>query len=199
MPNTAALTAIAGNPALARQHELLIRLHGLLANEPRCLGAVVVGSLADGGGDEWSDVDLLVYCEAGAALSILDRLSRAVADRPVMHRLAGNHDDHSVFEKVILEDWHSYELHVIEPSTRMRLKSPYVEIVDRDSYLASRLSDDKPIGRQAAKPYVNGDEGLSWELFCCMKWLRRGDIDFTVQYLQSLAESLRQRRPNNGA
>ena len=187
------LHSLAGNSQLSRQYDLLVRLSEVLAADPYCLGAAVGGSLAEGRGDRMSDVDLLVYCEAGSARTILENLSNSAADLPVVHRLVGEHDSNSVYEKVILEDWSSYELHVIEPSTRMRLKPPYVEIIDRSGYLQSRLSEDKPIGRQAAKPYASGDAGLIWELFNCMKWLRRGEVEFTVKYLQSLRIRLQQR------
>jgi predicted nucleotidyltransferase len=193
MPAIVELPSLARRPELARQYELLVRLRHLLKDEPHCLGAAVGGSLASGNSDEMSDVDLVVYCEAGAAQSILKKLSVAAADRPVVHRLVGKHDAHSAYEKVILQDWCSYELHVIEPTTRMRLRPPYVEIVDRNGYLASRVSEDKPIGRGTARPYVNGDDGLIWELFNCVKWLRRGEAEFTVQYLQELGERLKLR------
>jgi predicted nucleotidyltransferase len=193
MPTIVALPSLAERPELARQYELLVRLQALLRDEPSCFGAAVGGSLATGVADEMSDVDLVVYCGAGAARSVLSKLSAAAADRPVVHRLVGEHDTSSVYEKVILQDWHSYELHVIEPVTRMRLKPPYVEVLDRSSYLVSRVSEGKPIGRDTAEPYVTGDEGLIWELFNCMKWLRRGEIEFTAQYLQALGEKLKLR------
>jgi len=52
-----------------------------------------------------------------------------------VHRLTGKHDSSSVYEKVILDDWSSYELHVVEPSTRMRLAPPYIELLNRNDYL----------------------------------------------------------------
>lgn len=112
----------------------------------------------------------------------------------MVHRLRGAHDPHSFYEKVILEDWSSYELHVIEPGTRMRLKPPYVELVDRAGCLASRISEDKPIGRSTVRPLASGEPGLTWELFNCIKWLRRGDTEHTVQYLQALGERLASRK-----
>ena len=100
---------------------------------------------------------------------------------------------------MILEDWSSYEIHAIAPSTRFRLKPPYLDLVNRDGYLETRLSEDKPIGRTNAKPYVNGDAGLVWELFNCMKWLRRGDVDFTSLYLQGLGTQLAGRNSKSDA
>lgn len=185
------LDKLAREPRLARQHELLLRLQRQLAREPACLGACALGSLADGRADELSDVDLMVYCEPGAAASILQSLSEVAADRPVIHRLNGRHDEASVFEKVILEDWSSYEIHVVEPQTRMRLRAPYLELISRDDYLESvRRSDDKPIGPDTVKPYVNGDAGLVWDLYCCMKWLKRGHTERGKNFLQQLGTRL---------
>lgn len=189
-----ALPTLAEWPELSRQYGLLLRLQQVLLAEPSCLGAAVGGSLASGSADEWSDVDLLVYCKTGAADALLSRLSASAADRKIVHRLRGAHDQHSVYEKVILEDWSSYELHVIEPETRMRLKPPYVQVVDRAGYLANRISEDKPIGRGTARPLASGEDGLTWELFNCIKWLRRGQTEFTVQYLQGLGEQLASRK-----
>ncbi len=146
-----------------------------------------------------SDADLLVYCEAGAAQAILNILTVIAADAPVVHRLTGQHDACSLYEKVILEDWSSYEIHVIEPATRMRLRPPFLEVVNRYEYLESRISEDKPIGRKTVKPYVNGDAGLVWELFSCMKWLQRGEVAHATLFLQSLGEQLKERRKFNEA
>lgn len=175
---------------LARQRGLLRRLQAVLLADGRCLGAAVGGSLASGQADHLSDVDLVVYCTQGSARCLLSTLSQSAADRSVTYRLDGQHDPSSVYEKVILEDWSSYEIHVIEPSTRMRLRKPYVEVIDRGSYLATRVSNDKPIGRETLRPYDAGDAGLIWELFNCIKWLRRGHSRPASEYLQSLGSAL---------
>jgi hypothetical protein len=177
-------------PHLRTQLALLLRLQAALAIHPACSGAAVTGSLATDSADALSDVDLIVYCESGAAQGLLRGLSSLAATRPVIHRLEGRHDDRSVFEKVILEDWSSYEIHVIEPSTRMRLRPPYLELVNVRGYLETRCSQDKPIGRATARPFVNGEDGLVWELFNCIKWLRRGDVVFARRYLQRLGSAL---------
>lgn len=82
---------------------------------------------------------------------------------------------------------------MIEPTTRMRLKPPYFEVVDRGGYFATRIADDNPIGRATAQPFVNGDAGLTWELFNCIKWLRRGEVEATAGYLQRLGVELGRR------
>jgi len=186
-------------PQLSRQYKLLRRLQSALSQDTRCLGAAVGGSLADDRGDQLSDIDLLVYCEAGAATELLRMLSEAAADKPVVYRLNGQHDGSSVYEKVILEDWSSYEIHVVEPSTRMRLAPPYLEVVDRDNYLASRIDTQRQIGRGTVAPLSSGESGLMWELFNCMKWLRRGELNTATLYLQSLGNALAHRSPSSEA
>jgi hypothetical protein len=188
------LHCLQDRPQLSRQYELLRRLQGALSADARCLGAAVGGSLAESRGDRMSDVDLLIYCEEGAAGDILQKLRDVAADRPVVHRLTGKHDSSSVYEKVILDDWSSYELHVVEPSTRMRLAPPYIELLNRNDYLASRVDPQKQIGRSTVQPLSSGEEGLVWELFNCMKWLRRGESEFAAQYLQALGNALATRR-----
>lgn len=190
-PDPVTLDDLARHPELKRQHELLLRFQRQLHLEPAVLGACALGSLADDRADRLSDVDLMVYCEPGAAEALLKTLSEVAADAPVVHRLNGRHDEASVFEKVILEDWSSYEIHVVEPQTRMRLRAPYVELLSRDGYLESvRRDDAKPIGPDTVKPYVNGDAGLVWDLYCCMKWLRRGDVDRSKDFLRQLGTRL---------
>jgi hypothetical protein len=186
-------------PQLSGQYELLRRLQTALSQDTRCLGAAVGGSLAENRGDQMSDVDLLVYCETGASAGLLRRLSEVAADKPVVYRLCGQHDGSSVYEKVILDDWSSYEIHVVEPSTRMRLAPPYLEVVDRANYLASRVDAQKQIGRGTVAPLSSGESGLMWELFNCMKWLRRGELDTTTQYLQALGNALALRPPSSEA
>ena len=193
------LHCIQEQPQLLRQYGLLLRLQSALSEDTRCLGAAVGGSLAESRGDRMSDVDLLVYCEGGAAREILRKLSEVAADKPVVHRLNGQHDASSVYEKVILDDWSSYELHVVEPSTRMRLAPPYLEVINRRDYLATRVDSEKQIGRSTVKPLSSGEEGLMWELFNCMKWLRRGELDFSTKYLQSLGNALASRAPSSEA
>jgi hypothetical protein len=189
------LHCLQDRPQLSRRYELLQRLQGALAADARCLGAAVGGSLAESRGDRMSDVDLLIYCEEGAAGDILQKLSDVAADRPVVHRLTGKHDSSSVYEKVILDDWSSYELHVVEPSTRMRLAPPYIELLNRNDYLASRVDPQKLVGRNTVQPLSSGEEGLVWELFNCMKWLRRGELEFAAKYLEALGNALATRRP----
>lgn len=194
-PPPTPLAALASRPDLARAAGWLQRMQAALQIEPTYLGAAVVGSLAAGGGDALSDVDLVVYCQAASAAGLRDRLRPIAADRPVVHRFEGAHDAHSVFEKVILDDWFAYEVHFVEPTTRMRLQPPYLALVEAGQTLRQRESQDKPLGRGTLKPYAWGDAGLVWELFNCMKWLRRGETDDAAAFLRRLGEAIATQRP----
>lgn len=73
-----------------------------------------------------------------------------------------------------------------------RRRERFLELLNRDGYLAQRVAADKPIGRATAQPFVNGSPGLVWELFNCMKWLWRGETEFTRGYLQRLGAAIGQ-------
>ena len=65
------ITHLQGQPALRAQLNLLQTLAEALQGLSHCQGAAVVGSLAGDRADGLSDVDLLVYCEAGHAADVL--------------------------------------------------------------------------------------------------------------------------------
>lgn len=188
--HTLTLDHLARQPALQQQHQLLLRLLPVLQAWPGPLGAAVVGSLATAQADRLSDVDLVVYCAAGQAEPLLAALVAAAQTAPVALRLTGRHDDASVFEKVVGEDWLSWEIHTIEPGTRMRLRAPFVVLHDTGGVLDGRRDDSKPIGPPTVRAYTQGDAGLAWELFNCIKWLRRGDAARAKTHLQQLARAL---------
>lgn len=184
------LDHLACQPALQAQHRLLLRLLPVLQGWPGPLGAAVVGSLATAQADRLSDVDVVVYCAAGQAAPLLAALVAAALTASVVLRWSGRHDDASVFEKVVDEDWLSWEIHAIEPSTRMRLRAPCVVLHDTGGVLDGRRDDRKPIGPASVR-VVDGDgDGLAWELFNCIKWLRRGDVARAQTHLQDLVRVL---------
>jgi hypothetical protein len=59
----------------------------LARDDPRVVAAAVVGSLADGGGDQWSDLDLTFGVEDGAAVSdvLADWTTRIVGELDGVH------------------------------------------------------------------------------------------------------------------
>lgn len=95
-----------------------------------------------------------------------------------------------MFEKVVGEDWLSWEIHAIEPGTRMRLRAPCVVLHDTGGVLDGRRDDSKPIGPATVRAGHGGGDGLAWELFNCIKWLRRGDVARAQAHLRDLARAL---------
>lgn len=70
----------AGVPPLPRpQRELLARLLAALAADPRVLAAWLIGSVAQGAGDEYSDLDLLLAVEDAALPALADGWRDVVA------------------------------------------------------------------------------------------------------------------------
>ena len=186
------LTTARSVPELQHQAALVERIGNLLQSDSSCLGAAVAGSLASGRGDRLSDIDLVVFCTEGSSSALLAKLRKVSETARVLYRLAGEHDEASKYEKTILYDLCSYEFHVIEPQTAFQLMAPYIELVNREGMLESRFSPLKPPTHEEHTPYPNGDAGLTWELFNCIKWLARGENEQTRRYLSKLARALPQ-------
>jgi predicted nucleotidyltransferase len=177
-------------PELIDQISILEGIACVLTDNQNCVAAAIVGSFAAGTEDSFSDVDLVVFCVAGSSGVLLSALKSELQTRNVFFQFSGWHDTDSPFEKTILENLTSYELHLIEPKTKFTLKTPFIEVVNRNRYLDSRFSIEKLPGRKALIPFVNGDDGLVWELFNCIKWLKRGDRMVAKDYIKRLAKAI---------
>jgi predicted nucleotidyltransferase len=184
------IAAVEGNPSLSAHAEWLGAVSAAILASPSCAGAAVVGSLASGTADELSDIDLVVYVLAGTASSVMEELRGIAGSASAVIKVEGAHDGHSQYEKAVRSDLLSYEIHVIEPSTRFRLRAPYIEVVNRNACLESRTSQDKPIGREYQTVFANGEAGLAWELFNCIKQLRRGEVRAARRYLAELGRAV---------
>ena len=184
------LAAVESNPSLLAHAAWLRAVSTAIRANPSCTGAAVVGSLASGTADELSDIDLVVYVLAGAASRVMGELRGISGSASAVVKVEGAHDEHSQYEKAVRSDLLSYEIHVIEPATRFRLRAPYIEVANRDSYLESRQTQHKPIGREHQTVFAHGEAGLAWELFNCIKQLRRGEVQATRRYLTELGRAI---------
>ena len=183
----ATTTAQAG---IERQVTLIRELAAALDADSSCLGAAVAGSLAKGTADRLSDVDLIVFCESGSAVRLLSEIRSVAKTTDVLFQLSGRHDENSPYEKTILVDMFSYELHMIEPSTYFTLKAPFIELVNRANTLEARFSNAAAPERNQQKAYASGDDGLAWELFNCFKWSCRGQVTDAKRYIRRLEQAL---------
>ncbi|MFJ4290629.1 nucleotidyltransferase domain-containing protein [Cupriavidus sp. NPDC089707] len=173
----------------ALQMERLKEITNFLRNDERCQGAALVGSFAKGTADRMSDLDLIVYARDEEVGEIADGLRGLIPDEDVLWSFSGHYDDFSVFTKCILLNFTSVEFSVIGTSTtsRFKLRRPYIELANRNSFLSSRVSDLPTIDKAEFPVYVNGERGLMWELFSYLKRLRRGQVESVKKDLLRLA------------
>jgi predicted nucleotidyltransferase len=112
--NTAAPAAI----PTAEQRQLIDALGALLLSEPKVEALWLAGSLGKGGGDEYSDVDLLVLARDGGAADLSQRLAARLAEvaQPVLvNRLYGGR-----VLNVVTDDWRRFDLSFIEATDLAR-------------------------------------------------------------------------------
>jgi predicted nucleotidyltransferase len=183
-------TSLRGNAKTALQFTLLQSVVHTLELTEECLGAAIAGSFAKGTADRVSDLDILIYVGEGSERSVLDKLVALAHAKEVFFEYTGTHDEHSVFRKFIFLDFTSAEFHVVGPQTDFGLRLPYLELVNRNDYLRSRLSHLPAPTHADGKAYTHGDTGLSWELFNCIKWLHRGEFETAKSFLLSLGNEI---------
>ena len=105
------------------------RVLELASADPRVVAAAIVGSLAHGGGDEWSDVDLTFGVADGVAVSeVLDDFTRVVVeelDGVLLFDLERRGTTYRVF---LLPDWLQLDLS-FTPAPDFRQGSPRFRLV----------------------------------------------------------------------
>lgn len=171
---------------LALLQRIIVVLHELSA----CLGAVLLGSFANGRADRVSDLDLVVFCQDGTGVEVLASIQALIPRAEVFNEFHGSHGAGSPFVELILYNFTSIEIHAIAPGTKFMVKRPFVEILNREQCLESRLSERPAPTRDDLVPYRHGPQWLPWELFNCMKWLSRGETETAKQYLVRLGKAI---------
>ena len=180
----------AATPEVKLQLALLQRIAPLLLETPTCTGAVLVGSFAKGQADRVSDLDLVLFCSENSGHDLLARIRSMIPAKEVFNEFHGSHGVGSPFVELILYNFTSIEIHTIAPETKFTVKRPFIEVVNRNGYLESRLSDKSAPTRDDLVPYRHGQDWLPWELFNCMKWLSRGETGAAKRYLVRLGQAI---------
>ncbi len=75
-------------------------------------------------------------------------------------------------------------------SPPFELFQPFTVLFDKASVIAPRMSDKPAPTHDQFEPFIYGDQGLTWELFDCIKWLSRGKHQLAKAYLQRLGDKL---------
>jgi predicted nucleotidyltransferase len=112
------------------QAELVDKARALLESEARIEAAWLAGSLGQGGGDSWSDVDLLALCGEGQRGDV----SAALADatRRQFEPLLLNVLFGGAVLNVVLPEWQRLDISVAEPAELARYEAARLsELINR--------------------------------------------------------------------
>ena len=155
------------------------------------MGAVLLGSFAKGLADRVSDLDLVLFCREGTGPELLASVAALIPAEEIFSTFHGAHTGvGSPFTELILYNFTSIEIHTISPGTKFTIKKPFVELHNVENCLQARLAQSSAPTRDALVPYRHGPNWLPWELFNCMKWLSRGDIETAKKYLVRLGKAI---------
>ena len=109
------------------QRVLVACLHGLLEAEPLVEAAWLAGSLGKGGGDAFSDVDLLVLTHEGKLGELASRVvaGRAKATKPVLvNQLYGGR-----VISVVTDEWERFDLSLVEAADLTRYNAAELKVL----------------------------------------------------------------------
>lgn len=180
------LTAQGAPPS---QIERIRVLHTLCERSPGCCGLALVGSYAKNQGDRISDLDLVAFFRQGTAGIYLSEAHQLLASHDLVSSYSGRFKD-GAFRKYVFLDFSSCELYALNLPTDFRLYRPYLPVWDPTGLLARLEVDGAPPRHEDFEAYPHGDDGLLWELFDCIKWLKRGRTELTKTYLRKLVNRL---------
>ena len=174
-------------------------LHALCARTPSCVGLALVGSYAKQVGDRISDLDLVGFFSDGDAEPFIEKAHRLLYPEEVVFAYSGSLRTEGYFWKYVYLDFSSCELYALNLPVTLKLHRPYVGLWDPNGFLATLEVDDPPPRHEDFEAYQHGDEGLLWELFDCIKWLKRGRTELTKSYLRKLVRKLPPENPESAA
>ncbi|QUJ68674.1 nucleotidyltransferase domain-containing protein [Photobacterium sp. GJ3] len=158
------------------------------APESDVVAAVLVGSLASGKGDRVSDADVLVFTQHGFHRRSGPCYQRFETDKDIFYQLAGEHQGNACFKKYIFGDLTSAEIHCVDLTEPFELSQPCKILFDKTGIVLTKMSDKPAPSHENFPVYTQGDDGLIWELFDCIKWLSRGNTALAKDYLKKLSE-----------
>lgn len=192
-PDLQGILARQGAPASHLQR--IDALVELIERSSTCVALALVGSYAAGSGDRISDLDLVAFVERGCARSFVDEADQILSSSDVFDQFHGEHADQGCFRKYVYLDFSSCELHAFEVSTTFRLHRPFTAVWNPRDFLSTLTVDGPPPRHEDLNAYTHGDAGLTWELFDCIKWLKRGRRQLTRDYLRKLVAGLDRQGP----
>ncbi|WP_330959333.1 nucleotidyltransferase domain-containing protein [Photobacterium sp. 53610] len=175
---------------LPLQYELVQSVCSAFLPEENVVAAVLLGSLASGQGDRVSDADILVFTQNGFHQAAESCFASFESGKEIFYCLDGFHSGNAYFKKYIFNDLTSAEIHCLDLNEPFEISKPYKVLFDKADVVNTRLTD-KPAPKHEDFPaYTNGDKGLIWELFDCIKWLSRDNHELAKSYLKKLSDKI---------
>lgn len=175
---------------LPLQSELIRSVCSAFMVESDVVAAVLLGSLAAGKGDRVSDADILIFTKNNFHKSANKCFSVFEHDKEIFYLLDDFHNDNAYFKKYIFNDLTSTEVHCLDLSEPFSISKPFKVLFDKTGIIEQRVTS-KPAPKHEDFPaYTNGDKGLTWELFDCIKWMSRGNHELAKNHLKKLVDKL---------
>lgn len=179
-----------GNPELDKQQRLVEECLTYFFHREAVTAGCVIGSLAKGTADALSDVDVVLFTKPGFWRDIAAHSAFLEKSRTVVYKHLAFHEGPGSFAKYIFSDFSSIELHLIEETSDFPLHEPYISLFDKAHVLASLEVEGMAPTKAETPVYVNGDDGLSWELFNAIKAVQRGKLQETREFLTKLVAEM---------
>ncbi|WP_419795926.1 nucleotidyltransferase domain-containing protein [Vibrio caribbeanicus] len=174
--------------SLPLQNELVRSACAAFMSENDVVAAVLLGSLAAGKGDRVSDADILVFTQNDFHKAANSCFSVFESDKEIFYLLDGFHNDNAYFKKYIFNDLTSAEIHCLDVSEPFCISKPFKVLFDKNDIIEQRVTDAPAPKHEDFPAYTNGDEGLTWELFDCIKWMSRGNHELAKHHLKKLVD-----------
>ncbi|MBT9504928.1 MAG: hypothetical protein IV092_27065 [Burkholderiaceae bacterium] len=126
----------------------------------------------------------------GVADSYLIEANEILCSEERLYSYSGSLGAGGGFCKYVFLDFSSCELYALNVPTSLKLRRPYLRIWDPVDLLLTLEAEGPPPRQEDFEAYQHGDDGLLWELFDCIKWLKRGRTELTKSYLRKLVARL---------
>lgn len=171
---------------LPLQKQLVDAVAAALFAEADVVAAVLLGSLASGKGDRVSDADVVAFTHNEFHVRVAPNFVWLTSEKEVFYELEDFHNENAYFKKYIFSDLTSAEIHYVDIKESFDVSEPYRLLFDKRDVIKSRLTGRPAPKHEDFEVYTSGDKGLIWELFDCIKWLSRGDVELAKGYLKKL-------------
>jgi hypothetical protein len=177
----------------------LAKLRALCEQSSECLALALVGSFAQGKGDRLSDLDLAAFVIDGHESEFLKKAQAILDEEPVLHHYGMVYTGEVAFQKYVYLDASSCEFHAFNEHADFKLRQPFLAVWNPVGHLETIVVQEPPPRHEDFTPYPHGDDGLIWELYDCIKWLRRGRTGLAKDYLRKLVAALDSGSPKGGS